>query len=55
MILELKAVDVLVEEFEWQILNYLRGTEMEVGLLLNFGRKPEFVRKVYKNSGKNPR
>ncbi len=55
IILELKAVDVLVEEFEWQILNYLRGTEIEVGLLLNFGKKPEFARKVYKNSRKNPR
>lgn len=55
VILELKAVAFLVEEFEWQILNYLRGTEMEVGLLLNFGKKPEFLRKVYENSRKNPR
>ena len=55
VILELKAVDILVEEFEWQLLNYLRGTDKEVGLLLNFGRKPEFVRKVFKNSRKNPR
>ncbi len=55
VILELKAVDILVEEFEWQLLNYLRGTDKEVGLLLNFGRKPEFVRKVFKNSRKNLR
>ena len=55
VILELKAVDILVEEFEWQLLNYLRGTDKEVGLLLNFGRKPEFVRKVFKNSRKNQR
>ena len=55
VILELKAVDILIEEFEWQLLNYLRGTDKEVGLLLNFGRKPEFVRKVFKNSRKNPR
>ena len=55
VILELKAVDILIEEFEWQLLNYLRGTDKEVGLLLNFGKKPEFVRKVFKNSRKNPR
>ena len=54
VILELKAVEALVEEFEWQILNYLRGTDMEVGLILNFGRKPEFRRKVYHNSRKSP-
>jgi GxxExxY protein len=54
VILELKAVDILVEEFEWQILNYLRGTDMEVGLLLNFGKKPEFARKIYRNSRKHP-
>ena len=53
VILELKAAECLVDEFEWQLLNYLRGTEMEVGLLLNFGKKPEFVRKVYENSRKN--
>ena len=55
VILELKAVDILIEEFEWQLLNYLRGTDKEVGLLLNFGKKPEFLRKVYKNSRKNLR
>jgi len=55
VILELKATDVIVEEFEWQLVNYLRGTEMEVGLLLNFGKKPEFRRKVFMNSRKNTR
>jgi len=52
VILELKAADYLVKEFEWQLVNYLKGTNMEVGLLLNFGRKPEFIRKVYENSRK---
>jgi len=52
VILELKAADVIVKEFEWQLLNYLRGTNMEVGLLLNFGRKPEFIRRVFENSRK---
>ncbi len=49
VILELKATEVLVEEHEAQLLNYLRGTEIEVGLLLNFGKKPEIRRKVYDN------
>ena len=49
IILELKAVDFLIKEFEYQLVNYLRGTDMEVGLLLNFGKRPEFIRKVYEN------
>ncbi len=49
IILELKAADCIVKEFENQILNYLRGTECEVGLLLNFGKKPEFKRKIFEN------
>ena len=52
IILELKAADYIVEEFENQLLNYLRGTDCEVGLLLNFGKKPEFRRKVFENKRK---
>jgi GxxExxY protein len=52
IILELKAADYIVEEFENQLLNYLRGTNCEVGLLLNFGKKPEFRRKVFENKRK---
>jgi GxxExxY protein len=52
VILELKAADSIVEEFEHQILNYLKGTNIEVGLLLNFGKKPEFRRKVFENARK---
>ena len=52
VILELKAAECVVEEFEFQLINYLRGTEMEVGLLLNFGKKPEFRRKVFENNRK---
>ena len=47
IILELKATECLVDEHEAQLLNYLRGTEIEVGLLLNFGKKPQVKRKVY--------
>jgi GxxExxY protein len=49
VILELKAADVLISEFEAQLDNYLRATEMEVGLLMNFGPKPEVRRRVFHN------
>jgi GxxExxY protein len=49
IILELKAADCIVKDFENQILNYLRATDCEVGLLLNFGKKPEFKRKIFEN------
>lgn len=52
VILELKAVDILVKEHHNQIINYLRGTNCEVGLLLNFGKKAEFIRRVYENHRK---
>jgi GxxExxY protein len=52
VILELKAADCIVKDFENQILNYLRATDCEVGLLLNFGKKPEFKRKIYENNQK---
>ena len=52
IILELKAADYIVKEFENQILNYLRATDCEVGLLLNFGKKPEFKRKIFENDRK---
>ncbi|MES2748287.1 MAG: GxxExxY protein [Bacteroidota bacterium] len=49
VILELKASECLVEAYEFQLINYLKSTDVEVGLLLNFGKKPEFIRKVYQN------
>ncbi|WP_447637147.1 GxxExxY protein [Flavobacterium microcysteis] len=49
VILELKAVENLTKEHHYQIINYLRGTECEVGLVLNFGRKAQFMRRVYEN------
>ena len=52
VILELKAAECLVKENENQILNYLRATHCEVGLLLNFGKKPEFKRKIFENDRK---
>lgn len=52
VLLELKAARNLDAAFEKQILNYLRGTDLEIGLLLNFGQRPEFRRFVFENSRK---
>jgi len=49
VIVELKTAETLCKEHELQLINYLKATEMEVGLLLNFGKKPEFKRKVFSN------
>jgi GxxExxY protein len=47
VIVEIKAASAIVSEHEIQLINYLKATEIEVGLLLNFGKKPEFKRKVF--------
>jgi GxxExxY protein len=52
IIIELKAAEVIAPEHESQLINYLRGTEIEVGLLFNFGKKPEFRRKIFDNDKK---
>lgn len=52
VVLELKASESVVEEHELQLINYLKATEMEVGLLLNFGKKPEVRRKIFTNDRK---
>ncbi len=49
IILELKAAECLIMEHELQLINYLRATDIELGLLLNFGKKPEFRRKIFSN------
>ena len=52
VIIELKASEVLIEEHELQLLNYLKATEIEIGLLLNFGKKAEIRRKIFTNDKK---
>ncbi len=47
VILELKAVEALSQANEAQLVNYLKATQYEVGLLLNFGPKPQVVRKIF--------
>lgn len=49
VLLELKAARTLDTSHRAQLLNYLRATEIEVGLLLNFGERPEFKRVVFDN------
>ncbi len=51
LILELKSVDAKNDAHKAQLVNYLRATGIEFGLILNFGPKPEIARKV--NSKKN--
>lgn len=53
IIIELKASEILVQENELQLINYLRATDKEIGLLFNFGKKPEFRRKIFTNDKKN--
>jgi len=57
VIIELKAAENLCSEHECQLVNYLKASEIEVGILLNFGKKPEFKRRVltaeYKNLNKS--
>jgi len=55
VLLELKAARTIDEAHEKQLLNYLRATDNEVGLLLNFGVKPQFRRLVYENDRKKIR
>jgi GxxExxY protein len=55
LILELKTGRDIDAAWEKQLLNYLRATEVEVGLLFNFGPKAQFKRYVFENERKNPR
>jgi GxxExxY protein len=55
VIVELKAAEALHPAHETQLINYLRATEVEVGLLLNFGGTPQFSRKVFSNTRKGAR
>ena len=50
VIVELKANESITEAYESQLTNYIKTTNIEVGMLLNFGIKPEFRRKVFTKS-----
>jgi GxxExxY protein len=50
VILELKAVEQLAPEHEAQLVNYLKASSVDVGLLLNFGPKPQVRRKIFETA-----
>jgi len=52
IIIELKASEGIVEEHELQLINYLKATDLEIGLLLNFGKQAQFKRKIFSNTNK---
>ena len=52
VIVELKSVKVLLDEHEAQLLNYLKATDIEVGLLMNFGPEAKHIRKSFDNHRK---
>ncbi|OIO22387.1 MAG: GxxExxY protein [Ignavibacteria bacterium CG_4_8_14_3_um_filter_37_9] len=53
VIVELKAAEGIIAEHEAQLLNYLKATELEIGLLLNFGKTPQIKRQIFENKFKN--
>jgi len=55
VLLELKTVEKVIHAHEAQVINYLRSTMLELGLILNFGPQPQIRRLVLDNSRKNTR
>ena len=55
VLLELKSARMLEPAHEAQLLHYLKSTEIEVGLLLNFGQRPQFRRLLFDNARKKIR
>ncbi len=52
VIVEVKSAEAIAEGHEAQLTNYLKSTRYEVGLLLNFGPKPQVKRKAFDNANK---
>jgi PD-(D/E)XK nuclease superfamily len=52
LLLELKTAEAIIIAHEAQLLNYLRATNLEVGLILNFGPKAQVRRLAYDNTRK---
>jgi GxxExxY protein len=50
VVVELKVAEALAEEHEAQLLHYLKATDIDVGLLLNFGPKPQVKRKIFETA-----
>lgn len=54
VLLELKSAEKIRMEHEMQLFHYLKAMKIELGLLLNFGPKPEIKRKLWTNQKNNP-
>ena len=55
VIVELKALEVLNRNYDAQLINYLKASNIEIGIMLNFGLSAQFKRKIFSNSKKNQR
>jgi GxxExxY protein len=53
VLVELKAAEHLKLEHEAQLINYLKATEIDLAILLNFGPKPEVKRRIYQSARRN--
>ncbi len=53
VVVEIKAAESLRDEHKAQLINYLKATDKEIGMLLNFGKKAEFQRLIFTNDRKN--
>jgi GxxExxY protein len=53
ILLELKTAEQIIAAHESQVLNYLRSTALELGIILNFGPKPQVRRLLLDNSRKH--
>jgi GxxExxY protein len=52
VMVELKSADAIAYENETQLLNYLKATEIEMGMVMNFGKTPQFKKKAFSNEFK---
>jgi len=52
VVLELKAAEAIAPEHEAQLINYLKASNIELGLLFNFGVQPQFIRRIFTNDRK---
>ena len=55
VIVELKAIEVLNRNYDAQLINYLKASNIEIGIMLNFGLSAQFKRKIFSNNNKNQR
>lgn len=54
VLIELKAIRTILPEHKAQIINYLKATKVDIGLLMNFGNKPEFKRFIFDKKRNDP-